>query len=276
MPERFARLVALLLLGSGFSALVYQIVWTRQFRLIFGSSTAATAAVLAIFTLGLGLGAYLVGPRLDRSQRPLRAYAAIEAGVAVSAAASPFLLAVVRWGYLSLGGTVTLGAAAGTLLRLLLAAIVLAVPTFLMGATLPAAARAVTAEADDARRGVAWLYGFNTLGSVAGAALAALDRHHRSPWVSVAVFSRFLGLLPEIARAQPGAAAPIRASLAIPFAGGSLYEERLTLLLRMSTEQGDCRPALAYFERAAPPDAEYRALRERCLGRSSPRPAGTH
>ncbi len=172
MPEANTRRVSLLLFGSGFSALVYQLVWTREFRLIFGGSTSATAAVLAIFTLGLGLGALVFGPRLDRSQRPLRAYAGIEAGVALSAAASPFLLAVVRWAYLSLGGSVTLGAAGGTLARLALAAMVLAVPTFLMGATLPAAARAVTADADTGRRGVAWLYGINTLGAVSGAALA--------------------------------------------------------------------------------------------------------
>ena len=46
-------LVAALLFGSGFCALVYQIGWLRDFRLIFGSSTSASAAVLAIFIGGL-------------------------------------------------------------------------------------------------------------------------------------------------------------------------------------------------------------------------------
>jgi hypothetical protein len=40
--------VAALLFGSGFCALVYQVGWLRNFRLIFGASTAASAAVLAI------------------------------------------------------------------------------------------------------------------------------------------------------------------------------------------------------------------------------------
>ncbi len=46
--------VALLLFVSGLCALVYQTVWMREFRLIFGSSTLAGAAVLAIFMGGLG------------------------------------------------------------------------------------------------------------------------------------------------------------------------------------------------------------------------------
>jgi len=48
--------IAPLLFGSGFCALVYQTAWQRELRLIFGASTAASAAVLAIFMGGLGLG----------------------------------------------------------------------------------------------------------------------------------------------------------------------------------------------------------------------------
>jgi hypothetical protein len=38
-----------LVFGSGLCALLYQTTWLREFRLIFGSSTAASAAVLGIF-----------------------------------------------------------------------------------------------------------------------------------------------------------------------------------------------------------------------------------
>ena len=43
-PRR-ALAVGLLLLGSGFAGLVYQIVWLREMRLVFGASTAAVAKV---------------------------------------------------------------------------------------------------------------------------------------------------------------------------------------------------------------------------------------
>ena len=47
---------AVLLFGSGLCALVYQVVWLREFRLVFGASTSASAAVLAVFLGGLGAG----------------------------------------------------------------------------------------------------------------------------------------------------------------------------------------------------------------------------
>ncbi len=161
--------MAVLLFGSGCCALAYQIVWLREFRLVFGASTAASAAVLAIFIGGLGFGGLVIGPRADRHPNPLRLYAGLEAVIALSAAATPALFWLVRRAYVILGGTAALGLGGGTVVRLGLAALVLAVPTFLMGGTLPAAARAVAAADDRGRRSVARLYGVNTLGAVAGA-----------------------------------------------------------------------------------------------------------
>ena len=171
MPLRLLG-VALLLVGSGACALAYQLVWTRELRLVFGHSTAASAAVLAIFIGGLGAGSLLIGPRADRHPRPLALYARLEAAVALSAALTPVLLAVARAAYLALGGSLALGDVVSTLLRLLLSALVLLVPTLLMGGTLPAAARAVEGAGDTRRRATALLYGANTLGAVAGAVLA--------------------------------------------------------------------------------------------------------
>jgi spermidine synthase len=159
---------ALLLFGSGFCALVYQIGWLREFRLIFGASTAASAAVLAIFIGGLGAGSLLLGPRADRQARPLLFYSNLEATIAVCAALSPFLLALVRIVYIGSGGSARLGMPIATIGRLALSALVLAVPTLAMGGTLPAAARFVTPPGDTRRQEVAVLYASNTLGAVAG------------------------------------------------------------------------------------------------------------
>ena len=93
--------VAALLFGSGFCALVYQVAWLREFRLIFGASTAASAAVLAIFIGGLGLGGWLLGGRADEHPHPLTMYAWLEAIVGGSAALSPLLLWLVRLLYVA-------------------------------------------------------------------------------------------------------------------------------------------------------------------------------
>jgi len=168
MPQR-TRLVALLLFGSGFCALIYQTTWLREFRLIFGASTAATAAVVGVFMAGLGFGGILLGRRSETVPQPLGFYAKLELLIAASAACSPVLVVAVRHVYILIGGTDTLGIFLGTVVRLLFAALILGTPTFLMGGTLPAVAREVTTGADLKRRSVGFVYGANTLGAVAGA-----------------------------------------------------------------------------------------------------------
>jgi spermidine synthase len=164
-------LVAALLFGSGLCALVYQTAWQRLFQLVFGASAAASSAVLAVFLGGLGAGALYFGRRVAREPRPLAFYGTLELGIAVIAAASPFLLDALTWVYLASGGSVALGNGGATVLRLSIATLVMGAPAFLMGGTLPAAARAVETDRDLARTRVALLYGINTLGAVLGALL---------------------------------------------------------------------------------------------------------
>lgn len=153
---------------SGACALIYQIVWTRELRLVFGASTAASSAVIAIFIAGLGLGGLYWGRRVERSARPLAVYAGLEIAVALAAALSPLLLWLVRSAYLASGGSLSLGGAGASAVRLLLSTLVLGPATWLMGGTLPAIARAVEFERDSSRRAVALVYGVNTLGALLG------------------------------------------------------------------------------------------------------------
>jgi spermidine synthase len=137
-------------------------------RGVFGSSTAATAAVIGIFMGGLGLGGYFLGRVADRSGNALRLYATLEFGIALAALATIPLGGLVERIYFASGGSLRLGLGGATLLRLALAVVLLGIPTVLMGGTLPAAARAVVGEGDAARRAIALLYGINTLGAVVG------------------------------------------------------------------------------------------------------------
>lgn len=164
-----ARLVSLLLFGSGFCALIYQTAWLREFRLLFGSSTAASAAVLGVFMAGLGFGGIFLGRRSETKAHPLTFYGRLELLIAGSAALSPLLIFAARQLYIALGGTTAMGMPGGTLARLILAGIIIGTPTFLMGGTLPAAARAAVSPDDTSRRTVGVLYGANTLGAVTGA-----------------------------------------------------------------------------------------------------------
>jgi len=160
--------LACLLALSGACALVYQMAWLREFRLVFGGATPATAAVLAIFMGAMGAGSALFGRKAEASANPLRLYALIELGVGVAALLTPLLLSVVRSLYLSTGGIATLGQVPATLLQLLLATVVLAPPCLLMGGSLPAAFKWVETDQDSQRGSLGVLYGVNTLGALAG------------------------------------------------------------------------------------------------------------
>ncbi|MEI6653317.1 MAG: fused MFS/spermidine synthase [Verrucomicrobiota bacterium] len=161
-------LLATLLGFSGACGLVYQMAWLREFRLVFGGATPATAAALAIFMGALGAGGALFGRRAETSANPLRLYALLEMGVGLSALATPLLLGWVRALYLGTGGIAAMGLVPATLLQLLLATVVLATPCLLMGGSLPAAFKWVETEQDRQRGVLGILYGVNTLGALAG------------------------------------------------------------------------------------------------------------
>ena len=82
-----------LMVASGFAGLGYQIVWTQQSALWLGHDSAAVLAVVAAFFGGLGLGSLLAAPRIERSARPLRWYAACELLIAGWSLVLAFLLA---------------------------------------------------------------------------------------------------------------------------------------------------------------------------------------
>ena len=169
VPARSTRtLLTACFLVTGGTGLVYEVLWSRHLQLLFGSTTEAVSVVLGVFMTGLGLGAHLLGPRVDASPSPLRAYGLLEIGVGAYALLTGPLLALVRLAFAALASRTEPGPGAAALVKVVLSGAVLFFPAFLMGATLPALVRALSASADGARRTLPLLYGLNTLGAVAG------------------------------------------------------------------------------------------------------------
>ncbi|TMA24461.1 MAG: spermidine synthase, partial [Deltaproteobacteria bacterium] len=95
MEVRFALLLGCFF-GSGFAALLYQTVWTRELSFVFGTSELAVAAVLAAYMGGLALGAAAAARAAGRLRRPVLAYGLLELAIAVSALAVPAGIALVE------------------------------------------------------------------------------------------------------------------------------------------------------------------------------------
>jgi spermidine synthase len=163
---------------SGLAALIYQTAWTRQFAIVFGTSELAVATVLAAYMGGLAFGAWLAERFLPRVTRPVLTYALLEIGIAVSAiVAVPALLWVANVALQALFGNQPAPPdsdhAGTTIFYLSSAFVALALPTTLMGATLPMLARYAVSEESQIGRRIGLLYAMNTAGAVLGALLTA-------------------------------------------------------------------------------------------------------
>src|SRR5262245_57652617 len=133
-PARWPALVSAGFL-SGAAALVYQVLWTLQLTLVLGHTVASVSTVTATLMPALALAARRV-ERLSPATRP-RAYAAVELGIAGSALALPWLLPAGLPLLAALARSGIDSPLARESVRLALSAVLLLVPTVLMGVTLP-------------------------------------------------------------------------------------------------------------------------------------------
>ena len=60
-------IIAAVFFVSGAAALIYEILWSRQFATVFGNSAYSISIVLCAFMAGLGAGGLFFGRRADRS-----------------------------------------------------------------------------------------------------------------------------------------------------------------------------------------------------------------
>lgn len=167
-PSGFVPL-CLLFFASGVCGLTYQVLWLRLLALVFGVTVHAASTVLASFMAGLALGAVLA-ERVARRGHPLRVFAALEAGIAVSALSTPVLLTLASQLYRPISDAAPDSLALLTVARFVCSSAVLLVPTVLMGATLPVLSHAPIVRAASASR-LGALYAVNTGGALTGALL---------------------------------------------------------------------------------------------------------
>ena len=182
LAQRSARQYSLLLIFgcfflSGFAALLYEVVWLRQFAIIFGTSEFALAVVLSAYLAGLSLGASIAGRFVHRVKRPVLVYAILELVIAGTAIAVPIALQFARVVLIEIfGGQVEPTDAGGIFQIVFIIAStfgIIMVPTGAMGATLPLLTRHAVRNESEVGNRVGLLYAINTLGAVVGILIAA-------------------------------------------------------------------------------------------------------
>jgi spermidine synthase len=177
------RLVALaLFVLAGISALIYEVTWVRLLSLDFGVSVYAVSAVLTAFMAGLALGSWLFGRLAARlamrsaSGALLALYALLLIGVGVCGLLAPLVFRQLAGLYVWVYQRFAPDFYTFNLLRFGLAALVLCVPTCLMGGTLPVISQLLMRSDRAHGRGgdLGALYAANTFGGVIGACASGL------------------------------------------------------------------------------------------------------
>jgi spermidine synthase len=125
--------VVVLFFASGFSSLIYQVVWTRMLVLVFGATTFATSTVLAIFMGGLALGSFVAGRYADKLKRPLFWYGILEAVIGGWALCTPLLFEAATPVYRAVWQATHAGLLELSLVRFVCTLLILIVPTTCMG-----------------------------------------------------------------------------------------------------------------------------------------------
>ena len=173
-PTSRKKLFGILLcfLLSGAAGLIYQVAWGKALGLIFGHTVYAISTVLAVFMAGLATGSAWIGRWCENHAQPLSVYGRLEFLVAATGALSLAGLAGVRSLYLAAYPMVGNFQPLLLVLRFLGAAVVLFLPAFLMGGTLPVLVRGIAQPSAELALRVSLLYWVNTLGAVGGTLLA--------------------------------------------------------------------------------------------------------
>lgn len=172
MRELILAVIYLMFFLSGAAALMYQVVWVRSLSLIFGGSHLAVTAVLSIFMAGLAIGSYSIGKYVDKIRSKLRLYGVLEIGIALCAVIFVWLIKTYPDIYIFLVQGRDDSYLYVTFVRIVFSVIALIIPTTLMGGTLPVLTRFISRQPEKIRSSLSFLYGYNTLGAVFGAAAA--------------------------------------------------------------------------------------------------------
>ena len=164
--KRFLLLITLFL--TGFTSLAYELIWTRKLSLVFGANALAVSTVLSIFLAGLALGSFYGGKLIEKSRNPYKFLGIVEILLGAGCLLTLILIDGIKFAYLSLftyfGGNLILV----NLVHFLISAMILIVPTFLIGVVFPVAVKLYYQESNDIGDSVSWVYMADTVGGAIG------------------------------------------------------------------------------------------------------------
>jgi spermidine synthase len=218
-----AWLVALAFGVSGFTALGYEVLFTRALEPFTHNSTYAYTAMLATFLFGIGAGSAAFARWADHTRRPLLWLGAVESAIGVCVVGALLVYTrLLHWIPAAAEAAGGLGSWSRVVALIFAVSAVAMLPTAIcFGATFPFVVRAAVDSLDVVGRRVALAYAVNTAGSIAGTLwvgfwlLPWLGLH--GSFVTLVAINLSLGGALAVFAAPPG-----RAALAAAFTAAGL------------------------------------------------------
>jgi spermidine synthase len=153
---------------SGMAALIYEVIWTRELSLVFGSTVYAVSMMLTAFMSGLSLGSFMGGKWADRSKNLIALFGRLELGIAVFGLLTIPLIQVLPTLYFFVYNTIKPSFVLFFFFQLLLSFVIMLIPTTFMGATFPVVTKINATSLEELGLDVGNVYSINTVGSIVG------------------------------------------------------------------------------------------------------------
>ncbi|GMU62506.1 MAG: hypothetical protein AMXMBFR34_42690 [Myxococcaceae bacterium] len=160
---------------AGFTAMLYEITWIRVLAVVIGGTSYAFTLILTAFIFGIASGSFWLSTRPDVDA--LRTFGRLQALLVVSVCLALPFYARLPYVFLELNALLSHGPQTWLLYQLLtffFCGAVLIAPTFLFGASFPAAARVAVRAVDRVGGQLGTVYLWNTVGTVLGSLLGGL------------------------------------------------------------------------------------------------------
>jgi spermidine synthase len=150
---------------SGAVSFTYEVLWTRLIGQMVGGTIQGFATMLGSFLLGIALGSAVAARLAREPARAARGFAGAQLGTAALSLLAYSLLDRVP----ALASALDAGHAGALAGNALIAALVLLPGSLCIGAVFPFAVRLVARDASEAGPAAAYVYVWNTIGSITGA-----------------------------------------------------------------------------------------------------------
>lgn len=169
-----SELLALMIgLGvSGYSALVYEVAWTRALVMIVGSSVYAFSIMLATFLLGIGIGSLIFSFIAKRREINIFWFAITELIIGIIVIAMLPLFQWLPFYFVNLFDMLVRNHTLLEITKFIVCASTMIIPTVLLGMLFPMVTQICTKNYNELGHKVGILYSINTLGNIGGAFMA--------------------------------------------------------------------------------------------------------